>query len=150
METQKAKFNWGWGILGFITLFVSFILFMVYMTTTIDSDLVTADYYQQEIEFQKKIDSKNNLAQTGKHISVSEEINSVKIILPKNQKEVIENVKICFYRPSNEDMDLKLNYPAGEIFEVSSDRLVKGEYIIQAEWKVDDKNYYEEIKFVKS
>ncbi len=150
MKTQKTTFNWGWGILGFFSLFVCFILFMVYMTSTIDSDLVAADYYQQEMEYQAKIDSKNNLVQSGKHIAVSEEKNSVKIILPKSDLQIIENVKICFYRPSDEKKDIKISYPNGEIFEVNADRFIKGEYVLQAEWKVAGKNYYEEIKFVKS
>src|SRR5689334_10018601 len=98
MEAKKGfKFNWGWGILCFFCLFVGFMIFMVYMTTTVDHDLVTSDYYQQEIEFQDKIDMKNNLARSGMHVSVSEKDHEIEVSVPTMDDQSIEKAEVYFY-----------------------------------------------------
>jgi nitrogen fixation protein FixH len=143
----KIKFNWGWGILSFFTLFVGFMIFMVYKTTTINPDLVTTDYYKQEIEYQDKIDMKNNLAKTGKHVSVSENGKEILVSVPMMDKSNIEKAEVYFYRPSDESKDLKLDQHTEGIFVVPNDQLAKGEYVIKTKWSVDGVNYYEEINF---
>jgi hypothetical protein len=146
-EKPQFKFNWGWGIFSFFTLFVGFMIFMVYMTTTINHDLVTTDYYKQEIEYQDKIDMKNNLAKTGQHVSVNNTGNEVHVTVPTNGEKVIEKAEVYFYRPSDESKDLKLNQHTEGVFIVPNDQLAKGEYVIKTQWSVDGVNYYEEINF---
>lgn len=146
-EQKKFKFNWGWGIFCFFTLFVGFIFFMVYKTTTISHDLVTTDYYKQEIEYQEKIDMKNNLAKSGQHISVKENGNNVHIIVPINNEKTIDKAEVYFYRPSDESMDFKLNQHTNGVFIIPNEKLAKGEYVIKTQWSIDGINYYEEINF---
>lgn len=146
-EQKKFKFNWGWGIFCFFTLFVGFMIFMVYMTTTIDHDLVTSDYYKQEIEYQNKIDMKNNLAKTGQHVSVKENGNEVRVTVPINGEKLIDKAEVYFYRPSDESKDLKLDNHQNGTFIIPNDQLAKGEYVIKTQWAVDGVNYYEEINF---
>jgi nitrogen fixation protein FixH len=149
-EQKKFKFNWGWGIFSFFTLFVGFMIFMVYMTTTINHDLVTSDYYKQEIEYQDKIDMKKNLAKTGQHVSVSENRNEVHVAVPINGEKTIEKAEVYFYRPSDKSKDLKLNQHLNGVFIVPKTQLTKGEYVIITQWTIDGIEYYEEINFTKS
>lgn len=149
-EKQNFRFNWGWGIFGFFTLFVCFMIFMVYMTTTIDHDLVTSDYYKQEIEYQDKIDMKTNLAKSGMHVSVLENGNEIHVSVPVIGEKSIENAEVYFYRPSDETKDLKLNKHQNGTFIIPNNQLVKGEYVIKTEWTIEGVKYYEEINFTKS
>ena len=52
--------NWGKSILAVYIGFVLLMVFMVYIASRQDFDLVAKDYYQQEIAYQTKIDANKN------------------------------------------------------------------------------------------
>ena len=57
------KFNWGTGIVLAFIGFISFILYFVITMSTnkkYDHDLVTDDYYKQELEYQSDINKEKN------------------------------------------------------------------------------------------
>lgn len=145
---QKNKFNWGWGIVLFFTCFVAFMIFMVYLTSTISHDLVTKDYYRQEIKYQDKIDMKNNLAKTGKHISVKNVDGMVIVSIPKINANHPEYANLYFYRPSDDKKDFHLKTHQDGLFIIAKNKIYKGAYIIKAQWECAGKKYYEEVNHV--
>ncbi|MEQ1555036.1 MAG: FixH family protein, partial [Ferruginibacter sp.] len=54
--------NWGYKILSFYALFVVGILFMVFKSSSQNTDLVTTDYYAKELKYQDKIDEQNRVS----------------------------------------------------------------------------------------
>ena len=50
------NFNWGYKILFVYILFVSGIMFLVFQSSKQKIDLVTEDYYEQEIKYQERIE----------------------------------------------------------------------------------------------
>ena len=50
------KFNWGYKIVLVYCVFVAGILYLVVQSSRQQMDLVTDDYYAQEIKYQEKID----------------------------------------------------------------------------------------------
>ncbi len=50
------KFNWGYKIVLVYSVFVAGILYLVVQSSRQQMDLVTDDYYAQEIRYQEKID----------------------------------------------------------------------------------------------
>lgn len=54
------KLNWGTGIAITLLLFVGLMSFMVYQTTNQRFDLVSENYYEEELNYQDIIDQKNN------------------------------------------------------------------------------------------
>ena len=58
------KFNWGHGILVALVSFIIFIVgLVVYFTQTMqNSELITDNYYQEELMYQQVIDAKNRAA----------------------------------------------------------------------------------------
>ena len=57
--------NWGFKILMLYAAFVGMIIFLVFRTAHENIDLVTEDYYQQELAFQNKIDQTAAALQIG-------------------------------------------------------------------------------------
>ena len=51
------KFNWGWGIAIFLTLFISFIMYFVIYSFSNKTDLEYEDYYAKELVHQEVIDA---------------------------------------------------------------------------------------------
>ena len=57
------KINWGTAIVIAFVLFISFIMYFVINMSTnkkYNHDLVTADYYQQELQYQEDINKEEN------------------------------------------------------------------------------------------
>lgn len=52
------KLNWGTGIVFTLIAFAALMSFMVYMAVQQDFNLVSEDYYGEELQFQKVIDGK--------------------------------------------------------------------------------------------
>ncbi len=70
---MKIKLNWGFGV---VLAFPGFISFIMYFIITMSSDtkyshdLVTKDYYKQELNFQKNIDATKNAKKLKENIKV--------------------------------------------------------------------------------
>ena len=50
------KFNWGYKITVFYLVFIAGIMYLVIQSSRQKMDLVTTDYYAQELKYQDKID----------------------------------------------------------------------------------------------
>ena len=87
---MKLHFNWGTGIVIFIGQFMTFMITLVYKCTEQTVDLVSADYYDKEIQFQKQINRINNSAALKSQIVVTAENGTVNVQFP----EVFKGIKL--------------------------------------------------------
>jgi hypothetical protein len=138
------KFNWGTKIGIVYTVFVLFILGMVYLAFGEKFDLVTEDYYAQEIAFQEKIDSKNRLNNLDKELNIKLESGELIIYFPHGVNTQIQGKVNCF-RPSdeNKDFEVKVNTTAAKQ-SIPLEQFVKGKYTLKIDWKAEDEHYYTE------
>ena len=60
------KNNWASGIVLVMILFMSFIVMLVVKTYSHKVDLVSEDYYNQELMFQERLDKMNNVQEEDK------------------------------------------------------------------------------------
>lgn len=127
------KLNWGTGIAIFYTIFVLFTGFMVYKAFGEDFDLVTEDYYAQEIKFQNKIDSKERAEKLEGTLQTIVEGKNLKVLFPQKDVELIGSIN-CF-RPSDETKDFteKFDITDGS-FTIPLNKFIKGKYLIKVEW----------------
>ena len=87
------KINWGTGIVIAFIAFISFIMYFVISMNTnskYDHDLVTEDYYKQELEFQNEIDKESNSKHLVENISWKKTTDGIHIIFPASLKK--ENI----------------------------------------------------------
>ena len=80
------KINWGKGIVIAIVLFISFIMYFVVTMTTdhrYDHDLVTENYYQNELTYQEKINASRNTINLSEDITYEQTADGILIKLPK-------------------------------------------------------------------
>lgn len=132
--------------------FVAMILTLVFMCMNQSVDLVSKDYYAQELVYQKRIDATNNekkLAET-----VQYEINQDRITIKfPSELHANGNVngKILFYRPSDPKLDVEfpITLDATGKQVISSGRLKKGVYKMQLSWISGSTEYFkEEVIFI--
>ena len=103
------KINWGTGLVIGMVLFIGFIMFFVIKMSTdkkYDHDLVTEEYYKQELAYQDQIDAQQNSARLAKNIQVEVTAEGIQIMFPPEKKDIKGEVSL--YRPSNKKLDLEI------------------------------------------
>ena len=141
--------NWGKSILAIYIGFVLLMVFMVYMASKQDFDLVAKDYYQQEIAYQTKIDANKNQTNSNNTWQIKSSSTQIEISLANfaaNKKPI---GKIEFYRPSNSKLDVikELDLDAeGKMF-FSAQNFKTGPYLMKINYAIDNKNYFEQVNY---
>ncbi|GAB3986573.1 hypothetical protein GCM10028807_04290 [Spirosoma daeguense] len=138
--------NWGKAIMLVFVLFMSFIGTLVYRMTRQHVDLVSDNYYQNEIDFQKHIDRVNNARHNSSAtMTYHSDQQQVVVALPSN----LRKGEITFYRPGDRSQDFRvaipLNHPNRQV--ISTQSLAKGNWRIQFSWSDGQREYYQEEQF---
>ena len=134
--------NWGKGITVGIVLFMLFILSFVFRAFKHDADLVVDDYYEQEANFEKNRESKNNYDQLGSSIEVIKEENGICFYFPDDVQTTSPG-SIKFYRPDSKSMDrsFELEIDTEHRQCLAYDNFFEGYYEITVAWNSNSKDY---------
>ncbi len=136
------KFNWGVGVFVLYGAFVILILFLVFKSVNTKVDLVTEDYYQQELKFQDKIDQKRNYA--GLEQGLKHEVSGSTIFLAFPPGHQLAEGTVLVYRPSNKAYDkkfyIKLDENSKMIITMVNSPI--GLYKLKIDWTNRDTAYY--------
>lgn len=139
------KINWGTGIVIAFAAFIAFILYFVVFASTQDRaehSLVTEDYYESELGYQKEIDAEQNAKNLAHPLIIEKTDDGLKIEFPKDQnsKEIFGTVFL--YRPSNKQLDFELPISPSVIdLLIHKERLLEGRWNIKVFWECDGVNY---------
>jgi hypothetical protein len=140
------KLNWGLKITILYSGFVMLIITMVSMAMSQKVDLVSKDYYEQELRYQDKIDKTNRTHSLSEPMTWQVNPDGLLLKFPKQFEGQSIKGTIYFFRPSDERMDKKIDIAVDTslIFHVSTDQLQKGLYKMQIDWSVNNQEYYNE------
>lgn len=136
------KFNWGTGIFIFYSFFVLFILTLVFRSTQEPVDLVTEDYYQQELVFQEVIKKKANAERLDVGLKYTLDKMNIYFTFPPSHKNATGTILI--YRASNKNYDKKVEIDLDDqqsmgVALISSPG---GLYKMKVDWNSDSVGYY--------
>lgn len=146
------KFNWGYKILFAYLVFAGSILFMVYLTTLQNRDLVSEKYYEEELAYQKVINQSVKTAQLSGAVKVNiNQLNStVEIQLPPafNNSNVVGKWSLYYAADRKMDLEGTINTNDGsQAIKVPQGRI--GNYTFKLEWESNEQSYYfEKIIFL--
>ena len=139
------KFNWGHGVVVALALFMGFILFMVFVFPNgkQNSEMVSDNYYEDELHFQKVIDSKKNAEQLEEKPIYSETNEGIKITFPDNIIPDGKKIDFSLFRTDDKNLDVNktLNLSNNSDFIIPKEILVKGSYTLKVKWEIDKKGY---------
>lgn len=149
---MKFRLNWGTGIVIAMLSFMIFILSFVYKSLAMDKyqhELVSEDYYKDELHYQEEIDKLNNSHSLEQDIVLTNSKEGVLVSFPKNiaQESIVGS--IYFQRLSNEKLDfteqIKLS---GHQQMIPVEKLVSGKWIVKIDWETgQDKYLFKESLF---
>lgn len=134
--------NWGYKIAIALALFMGFILYMVISAHQNTVDLVAEDYYQQEIEYQNRIDAKINGNKFTDEIAIENSSSTVSVILKENFPKDFMNGKVYFFKPDNSAYDKLFKLKPNENLVLDKEKLGWGNYIVKIEFERDNKLYH--------
>lgn len=139
------KINWGTGI---VLAFIGFMCFIMYFVVKVntdkkyDHDLVTEDYYKEELDFQNDINKETNAKNLSENISLTKTENGLLIAFPETF--TINNIsgKVFLYRPSNKQLDFETPISlSNHNLLIPDKRLLDGRWNIKVDWQYNGKSY---------
>ncbi|CAN5803726.1 hypothetical protein BH11BAC7_BH11BAC7_22860 [soil metagenome] len=139
--------SWGIRITILYSAFVAMILFLVVRTMNEDIELVSPDYYANELKFQDQIDRQKQSVLLHEQPQIEIKENTIAIKFPAEIKPSTISGAIKFYRPSDSSSDFTINLQVDSSMSqlVSSGKFKTGTYQAQVTWSAGGKNYYNEI-----
>lgn len=145
------KLHWGNYIAIFFTCFVVFILFLVYKTFSVNTELVSEDYYDKEIAYQQKIDKLSNTERMHAYVKIIQLEDSVQFIFPNEYADDSVHGTIKLYRPADVSKDLAIPIVLANKKQLyPKSLLTKGNYVVHIDWKGNDVPFYtEESLYIK-
>lgn len=137
--------NWGTGIVLTIIAFVALIMTMVVISVRMDGiELVTENYYEEEIRYQDRIDKANSALELDREIiSYDAQSKVIRLDLPNGSEGTLQ-----LFRPSDSSLDQKipLKVTHSGITEVPLEKLKTGYWKVQLNWSEDGVEHYQEKK----
>jgi len=139
------KINWGTGIVIAFILFIAFIMYFVInmnINKKYDHDLVTEDYYEQELLHQNEIDKVDNAKTLKENVSWEKTDDGILISFPKDLEHKNITGKVFLYRPSNKKLDSEISISlSNNQMLIPKTRLLDGRWNIKIDWEYDGKSY---------
>ncbi|MBK6496670.1 MAG: FixH family protein [Saprospiraceae bacterium] len=145
------KFNWATGLTLFFILFIGTLVFVVYKSTQVHDSLVVENYYEEDINYQKHYDKRQNTADL-----------SVKVLVDynKSDQEILftfpvdslssASGKILLYNPYSEksDVNYDIKTDANGSFKIPIKDVKSGRWKLKIDWITGSKSYYQEEEII--
>ncbi|UPT68697.1 MAG: FixH family protein [Sphingobacteriales bacterium JAD_PAG50586_3] len=143
---MKLKWNWGTKIVVAYAIFIVLILTAVFKAMNEKVDLVTPDYYAQEVGYQTKLDKMENAESLSIPVSAIQTADGVIITFPVEVKGPYTGT-VLFYRPSNsaDDITMPITTTANGQMVAPITKLKKGNYNLLVDWAAQGKTYFSKL-----
>ena len=150
---MKKPFNpWPLGIVFAFVIFIAGTASLVVLARSQPSDLVRADYYDQEVRHQEQMDRVERTHRIAPDTRVTYDASrrTVEVTLPAEQARLNARGRIQFYRPSAANLDrafpLDLDALGRQTLEASD--LSSGLWRVQISWTADQEEYYYDQRLI--
>jgi nitrogen fixation protein FixH len=132
--------NWGWKIVVVYAVFVTGIMYLVIKARHQNFDMVEKNYYQRELEFEKKLEASRNYASLGQEVQVSLIGEQVSLTFP----HTVNNGELWLYctHDSHQDIRQPILTDTNDMISVPVSGLSTGNYLVQCMWNENGRDYY--------
>lgn len=121
-----------------------FILGMIfYFTQTMqNSELITEDYYQEELLYQQVIDAKKRADALAEKPEVFLDSEGILIIFPQQERD-LQDLKLILFRTDDKNLDIKTDFSLNDKnqYLIPKKVLAKGSYTLKLMWKKNKESY---------
>lgn len=139
------KVNWGTAMVIAMIAFIVFILTFVYRSAVMDEyqhELVSEDYYGDELHYQEEIDKINNASKLDVDLTMVRTADGLTFRFPEDLEPEKISGTISLQRPSNKSLDLKMPIELTDSdFLIPDQSLASGKYVVVVDWKHENSEY---------
>ena len=139
------KVNWGTAMVIAMIAFILFILTFVYRSAVMDEyqhELVSEDYYGDELHYQEEIDKINNASKLDVDLTMVRTADGLTFRFPEDMEPEKISGTISLQRPSNKSLDLKMPIVLTDSgFLIPDQKLASGKYLVVVDWKHENSEY---------
>ena len=134
---------WPYGIILAFALFLSGTIGLIVMASTQKEDLVSRNYYEQELRYQSRLDSLERAAHSGASLRYDSIDRRLRVELPPSPGRPTWTGSVQFYRPSEAALDRELPLEADENGRQSIDvsALQPGLWKVRVCWSAGGEEY---------
>lgn len=141
------KLSWGYKILFGYLAFVAGIVFLVVKASNEKFDLVTKDYYEQELKYQQVIEQAANAAKLSAPVLVEKADGKITVRFPQEMKGVKKTIDFYLYFPADAKKDFRKKIETGDMeFTEALPAGIGGLHVLKLLWEAGGVNYYYEQK----
>jgi hypothetical protein len=146
---MNFKMNWGKGLIGVFCLFALGMGTLAYKASSTKLDLVSNEYYKDELRYQDKIDGMNNASKIS-DIAITQDATTVTLQLPAELKGSKIEGEIFFYCPKEEANDVKFPIHADTSGRqiIAKKDLKYTQYQVKVTYKTEKSSYYSQNEFI--
>ncbi|HMT52285.1 MAG TPA: FixH family protein [Saprospiraceae bacterium] len=145
------KFNWATGLTLFFILFIGTLVFVVYQSTQVHDSLVVENYYEEDINYQKHYDKRQNTADLSVKVLVDYNKSNQEILFtfPVDSLSSASG-KILLYNPYSEksDVNYDIKTDANGSFKIPIKDVKSGRWKLKIDWITGSKSYYQEEEII--
>jgi nitrogen fixation protein FixH len=149
---KPSRNLWPLGIVVTFVLFFAGTVGLIVIACSQKADLVSADYYEQELKFQGRIDrvERTRHAATQATVAYDAAGKCITVSLPADQAGHGVSGHIELYRPSASGLDrtVKLEPDTGGVQRLDASGLAPGLWRVRVSWTADHQDYFLDQKVV--
>jgi hypothetical protein len=136
--------NWGNKLLLTFIVFGCGIFFLVYSSMNVETELVSKEYYKDELSYQRVIDGTNSANQLTGDVRVTQQGENIMVQLPGEMKHAKVSGTISFYcaADAKKDKQLPLQLNDEAVQQIEKKFLLPGNYTVKLDWEHNQKHYY--------
>jgi len=144
MIMKTARNPWPLAIIATFIVFISGILTVVVLASAQKTELVSNNYYEQELRYQSRIDSRDRTQNLGASATYDATSRRIVIALPAAHAGKLLTGQIQLYRPSAAGLDREfaLRPAANGIQSLNASGLQNGLWKIRVAWNVAGQDYF--------
>ncbi|MFN5620305.1 MAG: FixH family protein [Flavobacteriales bacterium] len=135
--------NWGWKITAVYITFVVGMLTLVFKASSERVDLVSKDYYAQELAYSERLAAQRNITTLSSKPTITLTAGELNITFP-DECRAAQACKIELYCPANAANDKQFDVVASAALSIPLNEMAKGIYIAKLSFTIGDQAYYME------
>lgn len=141
---QYVMISWGTKLTIVFILFAGMMSYMVYQCVQTPVNLVTKEYYKDEIAYQQVIDGTNNANALGQAVSFQQSDTAIIIQLPSAMQGAVVKANVLFYcaKDAGKDKRFTLQTNGNTTQRINTTRVAPGNYMVKTEWWQGNRHYY--------
>jgi nitrogen fixation protein FixH len=143
-KPEKKEWKWPYGILVAYLIFVGGTLGFVFMSFTVDWDLVSENYYQKTLVYEDHIQKESNALSLKVPVRIDVNSGEITVFYPADLVAAGIEGMVTMYRPADARLDftLPMQIDSLGVQRLAAADLKRGQWNIELDWTSGEKHYF--------